>query len=555
MSSSSSSLPGEPTNPAAAAAAAHEPATFSQEAEAPDGTPPAANPSPAPDDPVAPPPPMRSSLRQLVKDHYDRTIHVHPRVLKEMNASQPLRDVRNEGVQRIKKTIKESGWAAQTPLIAHDESNGTRPPRLLEGCHRAEALFQLFQDKDTSWLLEGETPDSFRVEVTVLKGLSKENQLQLSRQANRITGSNVPMSLVDQVVAMHSALSNCKEKEGLPSREPVPLATLHKHHPDYLEYAKNTVRRWKQLAEDLGREAMKFMKMMQRVHEEKRIRRVFSTKTLTRSKFLKILRQEHGPQFWYIRRLAAIEREDSKRFRALPAQYFEDLAIHFKQVAEKLADFAVYISSSHRWLAMNLDRLAHEGAPVPDRECSEDRNYLQQRLLGDLMSDRILPKEYDATWKASFGAPPNSEDLHRFPYFLRDLVADAYDKEPLPEDDQVIFVEKVSTEGVSPSPEPEPEPETDSAAHGEWSSAQEGPPSKRRKIMATVAGEEEAASQEADSQEAGSQEEESQEEQPQEEGSIEYYEEILSEEEEEPQDEAQEAQEEPQFCTRRCPGP
>ena len=198
---------------------------------------------------------------QLLKDYHHSTIQVTPSELKHMTRDKGLRDVRRSGVHELKLAIKRSGWA-RTPLIASGKDDGLSP-RLLEGFHRAEALFQLFNEKDTGWLLRNETPETFRVEVTVLKGLTAEQEQQISRESNLVNSSNVVMSLVDHVVAMRSALQTCLDEENLDRLVEVSRKVLFKHHPDYQHYAKSSVSLWKRLATKLGVLAWTYMKKQQ----------------------------------------------------------------------------------------------------------------------------------------------------------------------------------------------------------------------------------------------------------------------------------------------------
>ena len=368
-------------------------------------------------------PPPSSSYAQLIDSHFSETIEVTPRELQRMAESLALRELRWDGVQLLKQAIKESGWT-NTPLLAVDREDDSGL-HLLEGAHRARALQMLFDDEETSWLLRGQTPETFRVKVSVLKGLTTAEEQQISREANRINSTVVEMSLVDHVYAMTQALDDCQARLGRGQR--VRLRDLHRLHPDYRNYSETSVRTWKRLAEAFGKEAMAYMK---RVHSDldgkftdDRAQSAFSKKTLLESNALKILnsRELHGAQLWYLKRVVQLEQKNEGRM--LNAKYFENLAKLMRRIATLCEDFADVI---HELELYNFGRVLQTffitGTPPASGEQAEFLNKVHVPCVEKFLERRILSREWDEIWDTS---DVTDEDVPCFPYFFKSLLKDA----------------------------------------------------------------------------------------------------------------------------------
>ena len=375
---------------------------------------------------------------QLLKDHHHRIIRVRPSQLKQMTTEKGLRDVRKSGVDELKLAVKRSGWA-RTPLIASDREDGSGP-RLLEGFHRAQALFELFNEKDTDWLLRNETPETFRVEVTVLKGLTVEQELQISRESNFVNSSNVVMSLADQVVAMRMALQTCvAADEDLTQLVEVSREILFKHHPDYEHYSKSSITLWKRLAAKLGESAFTFMKKLHKKGPQLgngQVSRAFSRKTLLHSKFLKHLGEPHfhGAQLWYITRVVEMERRDGvKRFGA---HFFEKEAELMKHKAEVCEYFSAFASNQGmNWFSRALHRFVMHGHPRRQKGSNKEfLEYHQIVCLENFCKKYIISDDSDNAWLDARVTKGRSEDsevedtarqsIPCFPFFLRKLAAE-----------------------------------------------------------------------------------------------------------------------------------
>ena len=280
------------------------------------------------------------SFAQLVKDKSYGTITLHP---SKVTSTLSVRPIREEGVIVVMKAIRDCGWT-RSPLYASDRGDN-RPPVLLEGSHRLEALRRLLSKKQTPWLLRGETPSSFKVDITVLKNLTPEEEIRIGRESNKINSSNVQMTLVDQLVAMHKALKLCREKYSVPKEKRVKMSVFLKSNPDYRRYARSTLRAWKRVADGFGPEALQFLlvKHSKGFESGGEVKTAFSKKTIMESQVVSCLKSYPGVQFWYLKRLVHLEGEDKVRqhnvtyFKELPKllRFFADAMIQFATSLEK----------------------------------------------------------------------------------------------------------------------------------------------------------------------------------------------------------------------------
>lgn len=315
--------------------------------------------SPTTSSPTSPKSPRLPSFAQLVNDKLDRHIHVHPR---DLTCIRSVRELREEGVLKIIDAIRECGWACST-LYASDRGDG-KLPVLVDGSHRLEALRRLLKSKDTSWLLQNETPENFKVTLTVLKGLTFEEEGRVGREANHINSRHVSMTLVDHIVATHRAVIATRLRLNLKSGEDLSSETLRKVHPDFRRYANSTIRAWKGLAEGLSPQARK---LLLQVHasglSSGDVRVAFSKKTLVDSKMMHHLRNCPGAQFWYLKRLVNLE--DNDEIRTHKAPYFEDLILVLKSFSNACTQFVGRLKYTFKLtkVARYLDDIVQTGTP------------------------------------------------------------------------------------------------------------------------------------------------------------------------------------------------
>ena len=436
--------------------------------------------------PTIPPP---SSYAQLIESHFSETIEVTPRELQGMAESLSLRELRWDGVQLLKQAIQKSGWT-NTPLLAVDREDDSGL-HLLEGAHRARALQMLFDDEETSWLLRGQTPETFRVKVSVLKGLTTAEEQQISREANRINSTVVEMSLVDQVYAMMQALHDCQGRLGRGQR--VHLKDLHRLHPDYRNYSESSVRTWKRLAEAFGKEAMAYMK---RVHSDldgkftdDRAQRAFSKKTLLESNALKILNSRglHGAQLWYLKRV--VQLEEKNQVQSLNAKYFQDLAKLMRRIATLCEDFVDVIRELELFrFGRALQTFIITGTPpAKSGEQAQFVKRLHVACLEKFLEKRILSGQWDKVWDVT----EDDEEVPCFPYFFKNLLLKAEfegDRRRMHHhirihNCRIIYAERPGRS--APSSTPPPSEPSDYSKDPLWSvsdAEEEGrPPKKKRK--------------------------------------------------------------------------
>ena len=375
------------------------------------------------------------SLAQVIEEHFLEDREYAPSELEPLIESAILRDVRIEGIEKMKEAILESGWVQPSLMIAHDRQDG-RPPRLLEGAHRARALIQLYNSPPP---LPAPLRPGLRVRVKVLRGLSRVQEVQIARQCNRMHTRNVPMSLVDHVVSMSYALDLCREAAKFPpGKKTVPISLLVHIHPDYCTprtgqpNVTSSVRNWKRLAEGLGERALKFMRAVHRrspfvffrTTKTGLVRQALSTKTLVDSKMLTVLKDYPGAQFWYLHRV--LRAEGNEELKNHDAAWCEETARLLKSIAGLCEDFADLVGRKCprlSWFGRVLTHTVHYGEPKKDPELG---NSVRAKVNLDLFKDFVLNYLYkpdnDDEWKEVCAL--HRGDRRYYSFGLRKLLAE-----------------------------------------------------------------------------------------------------------------------------------
>ena len=380
------------------------------------------------------------SFSQLVKDKTCRTIRAHPRDLTRVRS---VREVREEGVLKVMDAIRDCGWASSV-LYASDRGNG-KFPVLLEGSHRLEALRRLLKSKDTTWLLRDETPETFKVTLTVLKDLTPEEEARIGREANLINTQHVPVTLVDQLVAMHKALMATRRSRNMKSTDEVTVNMLLEAHPDYQRYSKVTIRAWKRMAEGFSSQARKYLISVHALGiPSGEVKLAFSKKTLIESKMMQELKNFPGVQFWYLKRLVHLER--SNKIRQQKAPYFEALVLTLKSFANACKQFAQRLKNTFKLnkLAKCLDEILQTGKPPSDLEKSF------RHPVDTFVRNYLWTSNRDEQVHALVELRKN--DYRMFPYVFYQLVAQCHFKEDYEEVDKMFAATDVNLQVKFTSP-------------------------------------------------------------------------------------------------------
>ena len=334
------------------------------------------SPSPPPaavDAPHTPPPTeTKRTFSELVNNHFVEYLLLPPDQLLKMVDLQILRDIRPDGVRRLKQTIAQSGWSPDSLLIATRPSNPDNKLRLLDGSHRARALQELAeQDNPPPWLKPPTSPNPFKVKVKILHGLTTEEELQIAREANRICSTAVPMSLVDHVVAMTHSLEQCRALNNLEHDAHVPYKMLIRTHPDYSFHGQSSVNRWRSLAQALGTQSFQYLRDLQteqvdNIHPHKFLH-AFSRKTLIDCKAMVDLQTQPGAQFWYLKHLAWMSTFDEENLAHQNVDYFRLRVKLLIDIADLLETFADYLDTKCKQnkIANVLRYFVHSGVPKP----------------------------------------------------------------------------------------------------------------------------------------------------------------------------------------------
>ena len=366
------------------------------------------------------------SFAQLVNDKFDRHIHVHPR---DLNRIQSVRKLREEGVLDIMDAIRDCGWACST-LYASDRGDGEQPV-LVDGSHRLEALRRLSKSKDTSWLLSKETPQNFKITLTVLKGLTLEEEGLVGREADHINSHHVSMTLVDHIIATHKAVIATRVRLNLNSGQELTSETLRKVHPDFKRYANSTIRAWKGMAEGLSPQARK---LLLQVHasglNSGEVKTALSKKTLLESKMMRHLRNYPGAQFWYLKRL--VELEADAKIRKNKASYFEDLVLVLKNFSEPCTSFVGHLKHTFKLskVAKYIDQIVQTGMPC-ERLAPSLKKHLTTFACNYLWTSK-MQKEVQALLEL------RKKDTRMYPYVFYQLVAQLHFKENYEEVDKTF---------------------------------------------------------------------------------------------------------------------
>ena len=352
---------------------------------------------------------------QLLHDKFDRKIDVHPT---KLNTFLSLLHLREEGVISVMQNIRDCGWTG-SPLYASDRG-GNQLPVLLEGGHRIEALRRLLARNETSWLLRGQTPENFKVQITVFKNLSSEEESRIRREFNNINSKNVRMTLLDQIVAMHKALTLCRRRKNIPENAPVNLQLLIDIYPDYGRYHRSTVRAWRRAADQFGPESIAYLlKTYSQGLQRGRLEVAFSKKTIQESKMLKTLQDYPGVQFWYLKRLVYMEAHNKIKY--YNASHFNRMAVVLKHFADALNQFAsclLDVFKLHK-LAISLQNLVKKGRAYSIQCKKEDMR--QYRILSTFSNYYLWSTKGDKELNAA--VRQRQKDNSLFPYILYQLVA------------------------------------------------------------------------------------------------------------------------------------
>ena len=342
-------------------------------------------------------PPPRT-LSQLLDDFFVEEREYAPLELAPLLQEVSVRDVRPRGVHILRQSIEKSGWVQSSLMIAHDRQDG-RPPVLLEGGHRAKALIQVYRSGDVTWPIK-----NLKVKVKILKGLSPSEEKQIGRESNHIHSNNVSMSLVDQVVAMWYALQTCREQGNFsPEQRKIPMPYLLHLHPDYND--RSSVRRWKQLAEGFGKEAMEYLRD---VHKESAyvglsevglVHNAFSTKTLADSHVTTVLEKHPGAQLWYLKRI--VDLESTGRLKDHDANWCEELAHQLKSIADLCEDFADFVDRKcprFSRFGRALRNMVHTGEPRTDPELRRSVAREQLAMFDEFAEVYLYQPTKDEEW-------------------------------------------------------------------------------------------------------------------------------------------------------------
>ena len=386
---------------------------------------------------------------QLLEDKFDRKIYVHPT---NLNTFLSLRQLREEGVISVMQNIRDSGWTG-SPLYASDRG-GNQPPVLLEGSHRIEALRRLLARNETSWLLRGQTPENFKVQVTVLKNLSSEEESRIRRESNKINSKNVRMTLLDQIVAMHKALTLCRRRKNIPENAPVNLKLLIDIYPDYGRYHRSTIRAWRRAADQFGPESIAYLlKTYSQGLQRGSLKVAFSKKTIQESKMLKTLQDYPGVQVWYLKRLVYMEAHN--KIKDYNAYHFDQMAIMLKLFAEALNEFAsclLDVFKLHK-IAICLQNMVKKGRAYPNQCKEEDTS--QYQILSNFSKYYLWSTKRDKELYAA--VRQRKKDNSLFPYILYQLVA------------RIQFNNNyVKAEELFQTQEPKLRPRFTTPLHGKW---------------------------------------------------------------------------------------
>lgn len=376
---------------------------------------------------LAPPP---RTLAHILEDCFVEDREYAPLELAPLLQDVSVRDVRQSGVLKMQLAIEQSGWVRSSLMIAHDRENG-RPPVLLEGAHRAKALMQIYSGH-VQWPLTAD----LKVTVKILKGLSLSEEKQIGRESNLVHSENVKMTLVDQVVAMWQALETCREAGNFsPEQKKIPTSFLVHMHPDYKNpdgrsLVSSSVRRWKQLAEGFGEEAMRYMRMVHKKTEylgpdyQGHVRQAFSTKTLLDSHVVSVLGGSPGPQLWYLKRV--VDLESAGKLKDHDARWCEELACLLKSIGNLCEDFGDLVDRKCPRLSRfgrALRNLVHTGVPRIDPEIHEIVVASEQfEVFEDFAESCLYKATKDKEWEEACDL--HSGDNRFYPEVLERLLAE-----------------------------------------------------------------------------------------------------------------------------------
>ena len=271
-------------------------------------------------------------LAQLLKDNFSRKISIHP---KDVPNILSVPQVHEEDVQSIMKAIPRGGCGSPSmPSSFYASDRGEKKgPVLLEGNHRIEALRRLLSQKEATWLNPGETPENFKVVITVFKNLTLDDESRITQEFKKLAITAVRTTLVQQVLAINLALITCRLHENLPDRSEVSLDLLCQTYPEYKRYQNQTLRSWKNMANALSPESLNLL--LEKCPEFKV---AFSKKTIQESSVLTTLQHYPGVQLWYLQRLLYLDAQG--KVRRLKAAYFKKMVKSLQRLAYAILEFA-----------------------------------------------------------------------------------------------------------------------------------------------------------------------------------------------------------------------
>ena len=269
---------------------------------------------------------------QLLKDKFSRKISIHP---KDVTNILCIPQVHEDDVESIMKAIRRGGYASTPmPSAFYASDRGEKMgPVLLEGSHRIEALRRLLCQKEATWLNPGETPENFKVVITVFKNLTLDDESRITQEFKKLAITAVRTTLVQQVLAINLALITCRLHENLPDRSEVSLDLLCQTYPEYKRYQNQTLRSWKNMAHALSPESLNLL--LEKCAEFKV---AFSKKTIQESSMLTTLQHYPGVQLWYLQRLLYLVAQG--KIRRFKASYFKKMAKSLQRLANAILDFS-----------------------------------------------------------------------------------------------------------------------------------------------------------------------------------------------------------------------
>ena len=175
--------------------------------------------------------------------------------------------------------------------------------------------------------------ESWKVVITVCKDLTLEDESGITQELKKLDMTAVRTTLIQQVLAIHSALSTWRLHQNLPDHAEVSLDLLCQTYSEYKRYQNQTLRSWKNMANALSPESLNLL--LEKCPEFKV---AFSKKTIQESSVLTTLQHYPGVQLWYLQRLLYLDAQGKVR-RFKPA-YFKKMVKRLQRLANAILEFA-----------------------------------------------------------------------------------------------------------------------------------------------------------------------------------------------------------------------